>query len=234
MAGPGTEGITALELTSGEGRSGSLTAEEAALRSQMRSLDPPVHLEPVREPPERFSLVGSDLVLAGFEASSTLFALPAGRAPLAVLGGFVLVAILASALDRRASRGLRLGAALGAAVAVVYLAAPKPILIRVTFPAEGPGARVSGAVERKTEELPGYTRVTYAADRGVGIVLQRPGTVDLVGFWAPAGEGVPVADLVPSGSPVRFSSPPLTTWVDGQPRFEARDFITGWVVHANR
>ena len=127
-----------------------------------------------------------------------------------------------------------MSAVIGATVAIVYLAAPRPTLFSVAFSPDGPGARVSGVVERKTDELPGYTRVTYAAGQGEGFGVMSPGTVELVGLWAPAGRGVPVADIVPSGSLVRFSSPPLATLLEGELVLGSKDFVTGWVVHAYR
>jgi hypothetical protein len=230
VEGQRAEGITSVDLASGDGQSGPNDAEEAALRSRMRGLDPPIRLEPAGDAPERFSLVGSDLVLAGLQASSALFVISASRTPLILLGGFVIAALIATMVDRRIAKVLIVGMALGAAMAVVYLAAPRPTFISVSFPAAGPEARVSGVVERRVEELPDYRRVTYAG-QGEGTALERAGTVDLVGLWAPVGRGVPLVDIVPPGSRVRFSSPPVATWVDGELRFESKDFITGWVVH---
>ncbi len=237
--GQGSDGSVAFDLAAAEGKAGALAAGETALRKRMRGLDPPVHFAPDGAPPERFSLLGSDLVMAGFQASYGLFAVSASRAPLMPLGGFVLAALIATAiasstLGRRiVARVLTVTAALGATVAIVLLAIPRPTLFSLAFPADGPGVRVSGMVERKVDELPGYTRVTYAAVQGEGASVVSSGTVELVGLWAPTGKGVPVADMVPAGALVRFSSPPLATWVEGELVFGSKDFVTGWVVHAH-
>jgi hypothetical protein len=233
------QGPASIDIAAGEGKAGAIEAGETALRSRMRSLNPPVHLAREGEAPERFSLGGSDLVMTGFQASNALFADPVSRAPLVPLGGFVLAVLIAAMIApstrrrRIIARALTVSAVLGATVAIVYLAAPRPRLYSVALPADGPDARVSGVVERMTEELPGYTRVTYAAGRGEGSGNAGSGTVNLVGLWAPGQRGVPVADLVPPGSLVRFSSPPLVTLLDGEFVFGSKGFVTGWVVHEN-
>jgi hypothetical protein len=52
-----------------------------------------------------------------------------------------------------------------------------------------------------------------------------------VGLWAPAGRGIPLAEAVPQGALVRFSSPPLVSVLEGEALLSSPDFITGWVVH---
>ena len=203
---------------------------EMGMRKQLRGFDPPTHLEAAGLPPERFSLGGADLVMAGFQASYALFAIPISWLPLAPLAGFAVVALFAATLGRKGIF-LTVGAALAATLLVVRLAGPKPTLYRVLFPAEGPDSRVSGVVERHIEELPGYRRVTYAAGQGEGAPFSRLGSIELIGLWAPVGAGIPVTELVPPGARVRFSSAPLATAVGGEVLFGAGDFVTGWVLH---
>jgi len=206
---------------------------EAALRQRMRRFNPPAHLETSGTPPERFSLGGTDLGMAGFQASYALFLLPISRLPLAPLAGFALVAVFAAALGRRGP-ALRAGAVLAATVLGVYLAAPKPTLYRIVFPAEGPEARMSGVVERRIEERPGARHVVYAAGQEEGGIQAHGGSTELVGLWAPARTGISLEELVPPGARVRFSSPPLATLEHGETRLTAPEFVTGWVLHERR
>ena len=214
--GPSSHRAASLDLAA----AGTLGAEETALRVRMRGLAPPVHFAPDVNAPPRFALLGTDLVTAGFQASSALFGRSISRLPLMLLGAFTLAAWIASIIPPTTRRGrvwvraVSAGTALVATVAVVYLAAPRAVFYSVAFPA-------SGVVERRTEELPGYTRVAY---RGPGA-----GTVELVGLWAPLATGVPVRDVVPVDAWVRFSSPPL---VLGEGVLVSKDFVTGWVIHA--
>jgi hypothetical protein len=167
-----------------------------------------------------------------------LFRISPSRTPLVPLAGFVFVALIAAAIAPstrarlRFARILTLGGALGATVAIVYLAAPRPVFFSVTFPADGPDMRMSGVVEVRTEERPSYRRVVYAAGQGEGVRFGSPGTVELVGLWAPVERGIPVAEVVPIGALVRFSAPPLAILREGELLFAAKDFLTGWVVHA--
>lgn len=228
----------AIDLAAEEGKTSTISAEETALRARMRGLDPPVHLALTSGAPERFSLMGSDLVLAGFQASSALFGLSVRPAPWFLLAGFALVASLIGIWSVSGGtwrlRLLRGGATLAAALAVTLMAVPEPTFFRVLLSGEGPGARVSGTLERRVDRWPGYTQVTYAAGEAEGGGAPGPGSVDLVGLWTPAGTGIPVPEVAPGGSLVRFSSPPRVIRAGGDLRFASADFITGWVVHANR
>ena len=238
--GQGMEEPVSIDLAASEGKSGAVDESETVLRNRMRGLDPPIHLAPDGDPPQRFSMVGSDPIMAGFQASYALFSISVSRAPLVPLGGFILVTMFAAAITpstrRRQiiARAITIFVVLGVTVAIVFLAVPRPTLFSVAFPTDRPDARISGVLERRIEELPGYTRVTYAAGQGEGFGAMESGNVELVGLWAPAGRGVPMADIVPSGSLVRFSVPPLATLLDGELMFGSKDFVTGWVVHASR
>lgn len=239
VEGQGTVRTSSVDLAAGEGRSGAITEGEVEARDRMRRLDPPVHLTPEGSASERFSLMGSDVVMAGFQASS-LFGLPVSRVPLLLLGGFALLALAAAAIPSDTTRGkvwartLAIVASLGATIAVVLLTAHRPTLFTVAFADDGPGARVSGVLERRIDELPGYTRMAYAAGQEEGPGLPKPDQVELVGIWAPTDGGIPVTDVVPPGSLVRFSSPPTATVAEGEALLGSKDFITGWVVHAGR
>jgi len=211
----------------------ALGAAETDVRKRMRGFDPPAHLEAAGTPPERFSLGGADLVMAGFQASYALFSLPVSWVPLAPLAGLAGVAVVASALGRRGAV-LSGVAALATTLLVVPLAAPRPMLYRVVFPGEGPETRVSGVVERRIEERAGYRQVVYAAGQAEGSVYPQAGSAELVGLWAPGGTGLPVEEVVPSEALVRFSTPPLAISGRGGTRLSAPDFVTGWVLHARR
>ena len=242
--GQESDGAAFIDLATDEGKSGAMEVGETVLRNRMRSLDPPIHLAPDGDPPERFSLVGSDLIMSGFQASSALFSISASRAPLIPIGGFLLIVLITAALPLNTGRRrilastLTICAAFGSTAVIVYLAVPRPTLFSVAFAADRHDAKISGVMERKVDERPGYTRVAYAARQelqsdAVKPETGNPGTVELVGLWAPTRIGVPVTDIVPSGSLVRFISPPLVTLVDGVPVLGSKNFITGWVVHAN-
>lgn len=225
------EEFRGLELRIGSERSvsipladvGLVDAEEAALRLRMRGLVPPTHISPEARSPQSFQLLGSDPLAAGSLAASELFGLPVSRLPLAPLGVFAAVTLLLSAIPwavrgrRRIAWGVMAGASIGATLLVVHLGAPRPRVFSVAFPGAGGASRV----ERRTDEQPAYTRVTYS---GAGA-----GPVELIGLWAPTGTGIPVAEVVPAEARVRFSAPPL---IAGEGRFLSRDFVTGWVVHA--
>lgn len=214
--GPGSNATAALDLAA----VGTIGAEETLLRTRMRGLKPPVHRSPEEYAPGRFVLSGSDLASAGFQASSALFGHAASRVPLLPLGAFVLavwvIASISPAAGRRRTilRVVTAATVVTVAIAVVYLAVPKPRLFKVAFPK-------TGVVERKTFEWPEYTLVVYTGPEA--------GTVELVGFWAPLGTGIPVADVVPPGARVRFSVPPIAT---GEGVLVSEVFVTGWVVHA--
>ncbi len=221
------------DLTGIEGRHGGVPVEEAALRSRMRSLDPPVHFAPRGELPGRFSLAGTDLVMAGFQASTRLFGPVPSRTPLWWLGGFATAALAVSTLPlKRGGVRLLLLAGLSAPVALVVLssASPRPTLFSVSFPDAAPGTRVSGSLEPRLDDNRGYLRIRW---NGGGEGASHPPRVELVGLWAPTGEGVPLADMVPQGALVRFSTPPLVSALEGEARLTSPDFLTGWVVHGH-
>lgn len=240
------EDIRALECRAGErratvdlagldGRLGGIAPEEAALRNRMRAMDPPIHLMPRGEAPERFTLPGTDLVMAGFQASTTLFGFEVPRRSLWPLAGFAGLALAAAALAARRPRAGRLllsAGALLAAGAALWLAEPRPTLFSVSFQGAVPGARVAGSLQREVEARPGYLRVAWRGGEG-GSRETGLDHVDLVGFWTPAGQGIPLGDVVPAGALLRFSSPPLVTRGEEGMDLSAPDFVTGWVVHGH-
>ncbi len=225
-----------VDLAGIEGRHGGVPPKEATLRGRMRSLDPPVHFAPRGEASERFSLAGTDLVMAGFQASTTLFGPVPSRIPLWWLGGFAVAALVVSALPTRRpwTRLLLLaGLSVPVALAVLKVANPRPTLFSVSFPGAVSGTRVAGSLERSLEEKPGYTRMSWNGGAEGGLSAPGADRVELVGLWAPAGRGIPLAEAVPQGALVRFSSPPLVSVLEGQALLSSPDFITGWVVHGH-
>jgi hypothetical protein len=233
---PGQEFPLLVDLAKRESESPALPKEETALRTRMRGLDPPSALASDGDTPAQFSLQGSDLVMAGFQASSRLFGLPIPRAPLVMLGCFSLFAVAIPILSRGQKKWktlVRAIAAMAATGLAVFLSHPKPVLFQVAFSDDGPGSRVSGILERQMEEWPNFTQVSYAAGQGEQAGFARPGKVQLVGIWAPTLQGVPLDEVASTESLVRFSSPPLVTMIDGGAHLRSTAFITGWVVHEN-
>ncbi len=241
VGGPETRQVLAVELAAAGTGGAVMPAAESAARIRMRRLTPPVYLAPGGEAPERFSLPGSELATAGLQASSSLFRIPVSRTPLWLLGGFAGLALLLAGLPFHFPRGKRLARlfAVGlATLAILFLVDRRPILFIVAFPgdAEGAkrsddppsfmsGARLSGTLERRVDEQPGYRRVAY---------LSAQGQVELVGLWAPLAPGLPLGAVVPSGASVRFSVVPLLTMAEGELCIGAQGFVTGWVVHESR
>lgn len=238
------EDIRALEVTRGEGeaifmldlaaeqRGLVATDEDTALRDRMRALAPPVHTTPGGEAPSRFTLMGSDLGMAGFQAASTLFRWSPPPAPALVLLGFSLIAALIAAIQAPTRRGklakqfLLVVLVLGGSATVLLLGRPKAILFRVAFPRTEAAAQLSGVLERRTEELDGYQRVTYSTDR-----KEEDAPVQLIGVWAPPGTTLPMRDALPEGAAVRFSRPPCIELEGSEYQLMGQWFVTGWVDH---
>jgi len=223
-----------VDLAALEGRHGAVPPEEAALRARMRDLDPPVDLAPRGEAKDRLSLAGTDLVMAGFQASTTLFGFAVPRTSLWLLAGFAVLALAVSVLPMRHRRlrfVLMVGASSLGTLAVLGATTPRPTLFSVVFQGDGPGARVAGSLERHLEERSTYTLMAWTGGHDGGSRAARSGQVELLGLWAPVAPGIPLADIVPPGSLVRFSSPPLVSIREGEAFLTSRTFITGWVVH---
>jgi hypothetical protein len=226
--------MATLDLAALEGQRGPGSLANVALRSRMRSLDPPVPLVPRGEAPEQFSLVGTDLVMAGIQASVTLFGFVIPRTVVWVLVGFAACALVVSAIEPRCrvwALVLLAGASMTGTLAVLKTSGPGATLFSVTFPGDGPGARVAGVLERRIEKRPDYTLVAYSGGGEGGLGIPSSERVDLVGLWVPQAAGIPLEDVVAPGACVRFSAPPLVTVRDGEAFLSSSHFITGWVVH---
>jgi hypothetical protein len=220
-----------LDLADQDGEGAGATRAEIDLRNRMRRLDPPSRPMPDGTPSERLFLAGTDIVMAGYQASSA-FGLAPPRMPLLLLTGFAFAALViaaSSALWKTAARTGAIMLSLGMTLVISKVAIPRPVLFTAAFSEVGPGARISGPLQRQVEKRLDYTRISYSADPEEGHRTPGSGTVELVGIWVPSGPGIPLAEVVPPGALVRFSSAPMLNG-EGE-RLVSKEFITGWVVH---
>jgi hypothetical protein len=191
-------------------------------------------MAPQGEAPEQFSMVGTDLMMAGIRASITLFGFSVPRTPLWLLVGFATFALALSALESRFrtwTLTLLAVASMAGTLVVLKVSDLGATLFTVAFPGDDPGGRVAGVLDRRFEKRPGYTLIAYAGGGEGELGTPSPDRVELVGLWVPNNVGIPLEDVVPPGTLVRFSAAPLVTVRDGEAFLSSRGFITGWVVH---
>jgi hypothetical protein len=207
----------------------------------MRGLNPPLRLAAWERAPERLVIEGSDLASAASRAASLLFAVNAAQAPRVALAVFVLVAVALAALPRpggarrRLAGGLSLGAVLAAAVAVAFLAAPRPVLFHIAFPGGDPQRPTSGVLERRVERHDGYLLVSYAAGQSEAddaAPIDADAAI-LVGLSVPPGQGIPLEAFASRTSLLRLSPPPFVYPGEGGFFLSSDDFLVGWMIGGN-
>jgi len=237
-----------LDLSRSTGLGAPADPAEAATRSAMRELRPPIKALPSEAVPRRMPLDGLDLLTAASRAASTLFDPPYPWAAIALLAAAAIAAAVAAALPRRgegdeaagggAKKGgfsfpsalFTLGGILAVSAAAALLASRPPVLYRAIFPSRDPSLTLSGYLERRSSARGGYALVQYSPPSEGPAELAE--SAILVAIEVPPGSRLPLDEAAPAAARVRFSPPPVVAERGGSFFLEGNS--VGWVLDETR